>query len=126
GVRAARAVVHGVLYVGALHRPDRGDDGGGTAGEPLDDLAGLDAVAHLVEGDLAFVHLAAPRPGELDDRAAGDSLEDGSGKSRGVQRAVGGDEEGVHPAEFFDAGARRGIEETHLVATVLRGDLLGK
>ena len=57
--------------------------------------------------------------GELEDRAAGDALEDRAGELGGDEAAVPGDEEEVHATELLDVGVRRGVEEDRLVAAVL-------
>src|SRR3712207_4088180 len=68
--------------VGALQLRDRRDDRSRAAGEHLRDLAGLHAVAPLVESDRALLHRVAAVPGELQDAVAGDALEDAVGLRR--------------------------------------------
>ena len=62
--------------------------------------------------------------GELDDRRAGDALQDRAGL-RGDDVAVGVDEVHVHPAELLDVRALGGVEEDHLVAALGDRLLLG-
>jgi hypothetical protein len=57
--------------------------------------------------------------GQLEDRGPRDALEDRAGELGGDERAVGVDEEEVHPAELLDPASLDGVEEDHLVAAVL-------
>ncbi len=113
----------GDLAAVPLQGADRGDDRGRAAGEHLGDLAAGHALAPLVDGELPLLDLVALLLGQLDDRRAGDALEDGAGLG-GDDVAVGVDEVHVHPAELLDVLPLGDVEEDHLVAAVGGGLLL--
>src|SRR5690606_15017496 len=98
---------------------DRGDDGGGPAGEDLLDLTRADAFLPDVDLDLLLSGVETDLLGELEDRRTRDALEDRAGQSRSEDAAVLHDEKQVHPAELLDVGVRRGVEEDDLVTAVL-------
>src|SRR6478735_1413273 len=55
---------------------DRRDDGGGAAREDLEDLAAGSPLLPLLDRDAPLLGLEALLLGDLEDRAAGDALED--------------------------------------------------
>ena len=105
---------------------DRGHDGGGAAREDLGDLARADALGPLGEGDATLLDGQAHVPAELEDRGAGDALEDRAGERRGDEAAVGVHEEHVHAAELLDRVVVVLVEEHDLVGALRRGLQLGQ
>ena len=96
----------------------RGDDGGGTAGEHLGDLAGGDAFTPLVDADRALFRRQAQIGRHGQDGVTGDTFQNGAGQARRDQTAVLEDEEQVHAAQFLDPLVLGGVQEHDLVTAI--------
>lgn len=73
GDLAGLAAALGPLAALGLHQADGGDDGGGTAGEDLDEGALRGVVAPLVDGDPALLGAVTEVAGDLEEGVAGDA-----------------------------------------------------
>src|SRR5688572_11518432 len=105
GQRAGRAVADGEVAGARLDLADRGDDGGGAAGEGLGDRAVGDPLPPLVHGEQPLRHRVAELAGQGDEGVAGDPGQQRAGEGRGDQLgvvALAEDEEQVHPAHLLD------------------------
>ena len=73
------AVADGDIELLGLETAARGDDRRGASGEDLGDLAGLDVVEQLVQGDHRLDDVMAIVLKQLDNRTTGDTREDVAG-----------------------------------------------
>src|SRR5450755_1509639 len=123
GHRPRRAVPDDPLAAGAAHGTDRGDDRRGAAGEDLGDLAGGAVRLPLLDRDPVLEGGDAQVRPELEQRVAGDAVQQRARGGRGHHPGIGAgtvDEEQVHPAHFLDPAPLGGVEPDHLVAAVLK------
>ena len=126
---AGSAVTDGEFPIAEFDLRHRGNNGGGSTGEDLGDIAGCHALAPFLDVDLALFDGEAGITGQLQQRISGDSGQQRTTQLRSDQAgcaAAAEHEEQVHPAHLFDVTALDGIEPHHLITTVRGGLGLGE
>src|SRR5947209_7237840 len=121
------AAADGELATGMGYPSDGRDDRGGTAGEDLGDVPGLDALLPLLRGDPSLLDAQPMIPGQGEQGITGDPGQQSSGELRSYQPrplALTEDEVEIVGAHLLYPAPLDRIQPHDLVATIVGGLLL--